>query len=84
MLQLRSSVYVGRMKSATFTIVPLSTEIADKARSAAKAGKRDHATITVDDENTMPCRHCLRWANSGAAWIDAKDQAAKAALDCKK
>ena len=65
MRQLRSSVYVGRMKSATFTVVPLSTEIADKARSAAKAGKTDHSTITVEKENTAPCRHCLRWANSG-------------------
>ena len=65
MRQLPSSVYVEIMKSAIFRIVPLPTEVADKARSAAGAGQMDHATITADNRNSAPCRHCLRWANVG-------------------
>ena len=50
------------MKSPSFQIVPLPTEIADAARSAVKAGAADHALITVDERGSAPCRHCLRWA----------------------
>lgn len=65
MRQLRSSVYVGRMNSAKFNVVPISTEIADQARVAARAGETDHATITANDATSIPCRHCLCWANAG-------------------
>jgi len=53
------------MKTPGFHIVPLSTEIADAARCAAKAGAADHAVITVDSPESSPCRHCLRWAEPG-------------------
>jgi hypothetical protein len=53
------------MKSSSFQIVPLPTEIADAARSAVKAGATDHALITVDSPGSSPCRHCLRWAQPG-------------------
>ena len=53
------------MKSSSFQIVPLPTEIADAARSAVKAGAADHALITVDEPGSAPCRHCLRWAQPG-------------------
>src|SRR5215475_10791948 len=53
------------MKTPNFQIVPLSTEIADAARRAAKAGVADHAVITVDSPESSPCRHCLRWAQPG-------------------
>ena len=53
------------MKTSSFRIVPLSTEIADAARSALNAGAADHALITVDSPESSPCRHCLRWAQPG-------------------
>ena len=53
------------MKTPSFQIVPLSTEIADTARRVAKAGAADHAVITVDSPESSPCRHCLRWAEPG-------------------
>lgn len=53
------------MKTSSFRIVPLPTEIADAARSAANAGASDHALITVDEPGSAPCRHCLRWARPG-------------------
>jgi hypothetical protein len=53
------------MKTAGFQIVPLSTEIADRARRAAKTGAGDHAVFTVDSPESSPCRHCLRWAQPG-------------------
>jgi hypothetical protein len=53
------------MKTAGFHIVPLSTEIADAARRAAKKGAADHAVVTVDSPESSPCRHCLRWAQPG-------------------
>ena len=65
MRQLRSSVYVGIMQSAMFRIVPLPTEVADNARAVARAREADHAAITADKGNSIPCRHCLRWANAG-------------------
>lgn len=50
------------MKDSSFVIVPLATEIAEKARRAAAAGARDHVISVVDSAMTAPCRHCLRWA----------------------
>jgi hypothetical protein len=53
------------MKTASFHIVPLPTEIANAARRAANAGATDHALVTVDSPESAPCRHCLRWAQPG-------------------
>ena len=53
------------MKTPSFQIVPLPTEIADAARRVANAGASDHAVITVDSPESSPCRHCLRWAQPG-------------------
>jgi len=53
------------MKTSSFRIVPLPTEIADAARRAVNAGAADHALITVDTPESAPCRHCLRWAQPG-------------------
>jgi hypothetical protein len=53
------------MKTSTFRIIPLPTEIAEKARRAAESGAGDHAVITVDSATSYPCRHCLRWARPG-------------------
>lgn len=53
------------MKTASFQIIPLSTEIAEGARRAVNEGATDHALITVDSSESSPCRHCLRWAQPG-------------------
>lgn len=53
------------MRSSTFRIIPLPTEIAETARRAVKAGAADHALVTVDSPESAPCRHCLRWAQPG-------------------
>lgn len=53
------------MKTSSFRIVPLPTEIADAARRAVNAGAADHALITVDEAGSAPCRHCLQWAQPG-------------------
>lgn len=53
------------MKTPSFQIVPLPTEIADAARRVANTGAADHAVITVDSPGSSPCRHCLRWAEPG-------------------
>src|SRR6059058_2388862 len=53
------------MKTSTFRIVPLPTEVAEKARHVAGSGAADHAVIKVDSPIGYPCRHCLRWAQSG-------------------
>ena len=53
------------MRTSSFQIVPLATEIADAARRAGNAGAADHALITVDSPGSAPCRHCLRWAQPG-------------------
>ncbi len=50
------------MKTSTFQVVPLPTEIADRARRAAEAGAADHALVTADSPTGYPCRHCLRFA----------------------
>ena len=53
------------MKTPSFQIVPLPTEIADAARRLANTGAADHAVITVDSPESSPCRHCLQWAEPG-------------------
>ena len=53
------------MKAPSFRIIPVSTEIAEAARQAVNAGAADHALITVDSAESVPCRHCLRWAQPG-------------------
>jgi len=53
------------MKTSTFRIVPLPTEVAEKARRAAEAGASDHPLVIADSPNGYPCRHCLRWAQPG-------------------
>ena len=55
----------GPMKTSTFRIVALPTEIAEKARRTAKSGAADHEVIKVDSATGYPCRHCLRWARPG-------------------
>ena len=53
------------MKTSSFCIVPLPTEITEAARRVVNAGAADHALITVDEPGSAPCRHCLRWAQPG-------------------
>jgi len=53
------------MKTSSFLIGPLPTEIADAARRVVNAGAADHELITVDSPGSSPCRHCLRWAQPG-------------------
>jgi hypothetical protein len=57
------------MKTSSFRIVPLRTEIAEAARAAAAAGVPDHALVTADSPEAYPCRHCLRWAEIGERMI---------------
>ena len=57
------------MKSSTFRIVPLPTEIAEKARQAAESGAKDHALVIADSPDGYPCRHCLRFAKHGQRMI---------------
>jgi hypothetical protein len=57
------------MKTPSFRIVPLRTEIAEAARREATAGAPDHALVTADSPNGYPCRHCLRWAQPGDRMI---------------
>jgi hypothetical protein len=51
--------------SSAFCILPLPTELAEKARRAAESGAKDHAVVKVDSPTGYPCRHCLRWAQPG-------------------
>jgi hypothetical protein len=53
------------MKNSKLRIVPLPTDIAEKARRTAASGAVDHAVIKVDSPSGYPCRHCLRWAKPG-------------------
>jgi hypothetical protein len=53
------------MKTSTFRIVPLPTEVADEARRTAESGTANHAIVKVDSPTGYPCRHCLRWAQPG-------------------
>jgi Protein of unknown function (DUF1203) len=53
------------MKTSTFRIIPLPTEIAERARRLAKTDAPDHTIVVADSPRGYPCRHCLRWANPG-------------------
>jgi hypothetical protein len=57
------------MKTSTFRIVPLPTEVAERARRAAEAGAADHAVVIADSPTGYPCRHCLRFAKPGERMI---------------
>ena len=57
------------MKTSNFRIVPIRTKIAEAARREAEAGAPDHVFVTADSPNGYPCRHCLRWAQSGERMI---------------
>jgi len=57
------------MKTSSFRIVPIRTEIAEAARREAKVGAPDHVFVTADAPNGFPCRHCLRWARPGETMI---------------
>jgi uncharacterized protein DUF1203 len=53
------------MKNSKLSILPLPTDIAEKARHTARSGAVDHAVIKVDSPTGYPCRHCLHWAKPG-------------------
>src|SRR3982751_5438665 len=53
------------MKTFSYRVVPLPTEIAEAARRKAQAGAADHALVKVDAPTGYPCRHCLQWAQPG-------------------
>ncbi len=53
------------MTSTSFRVVPLPTSVAERARSTAATGAPDHKIVTVEAEDSAPCRHCLRWAKPG-------------------
>lgn len=57
------------MKTSSFRVVPLSTEVAEAARRALEAGASDHAVVTANSPSGYPCRHCLRWAQPGERMI---------------
>ena len=57
------------MKTSSFRIVPIRTEIAEAARRRAEAGAPDHAVVTAVSPRGYPCRHCLRWARPGERMI---------------
>jgi hypothetical protein len=57
------------MKTSSFRIVPIRTEIAEAARREAKKGAPDHAIVTAESPRGFPCRHCLRWAQPGEHMI---------------
>jgi uncharacterized protein DUF1203 len=53
------------MKTSTFRVVALPTEVANAARDAAAERRPDHRVMIVDSSRTAPCRHCLQWAQPG-------------------
>src|SRR5437870_12204949 len=53
------------MKTSTFRIVAVLTEIAESARRAASVGAADHAVVVADSPSGYPCRHCLSFAKPG-------------------
>jgi hypothetical protein len=57
------------MKTSSFRIVPIRTEIAEAARREAEAGAPDHAFVIADAPSGFPCRHCLCWAQPGERMI---------------
>jgi Protein of unknown function (DUF1203) len=57
------------MKGSTFRIIPLPTEVAERARQTALAGVADHAIVIADSPTGYPCRHCLCFAKAGERLI---------------
>jgi hypothetical protein len=57
------------MKTSTFRIVPLPTEVAERARRLVKTGVPNHAIVVADSLGGYPCRHCLRFAKPGEGVI---------------
>lgn len=57
------------MKTSPFRVVPLPTEIAERARRVAEGGATDHAIVTADSPTGYPCRHCLNFAKTGERLI---------------
>jgi hypothetical protein len=53
------------MKTSSYRVVPLASEIAETARRQVQVGAPDHAVIEVDSPTGYPCRHCLQWAQPG-------------------
>jgi hypothetical protein len=53
------------MRTFKFCIVPLPTEMAERARRLAADGAPDHAIVIADSPTGYPCRHCLRFVQSG-------------------
>ncbi len=57
------------MKTLSFRIVPLLSEVAEAARRLAANGAPDHAIVVADSPRSYPCRHCLRFAQPGERMI---------------
>src|SRR5947207_14049246 len=57
------------MKNSNFRIIPLATEVAATARRVAARGASDHAIVVADSPGGFPCRHCLRYAQTGERMI---------------
>jgi hypothetical protein len=57
------------MKSLTFKVIPLPTEVAEAARRAAERDVPDHEIVIADAPTGFPCRHCLQWAKPGDRMI---------------
>jgi hypothetical protein len=53
------------MRTFKFCIVPLPTEMAERARRLAADGAPDHAIVIADSPTGYPCRHCLRFVQPG-------------------
>src|SRR5437899_13086884 len=53
------------MKTSMFQVVPLPTEVGERARGAAQAGAADHTVVISDSPAAYPCRHCLHFAKPG-------------------
>src|SRR5438477_6694679 len=53
------------MKTSTFRIVPLATDVAETARHVAASGAPDYTIVVADSPAGYPCRHCLRFAKPG-------------------
>ena len=62
-------IKVLNMKTSTFRIVPLSTDVAEAARRGAASGMPDHTVVVADLSEGYPCRHCLRFAKRGERLI---------------
>jgi hypothetical protein len=57
------------MKTPTFQIIALPTEVAERARRATEADATDHTLVLADSPTGYPCRHCLRFAKPGERLI---------------